>query len=267
MPPTQTSSSLPAAPPPKFQEHPGVPPLPFKVWVALFERYIYLVDRSLSTEQKLDDEAKNSYMFSNLGCEAARQFASNPAFESMTTARHTDFSAAVKKQFSAQVHVVRSHFEFQRMEQGTNESVADYLLSLRALAADCNFHGQEEYHLALQLTYGCRDKTAQKQLLVAKEVDLAKFVAILSAEESANASAAAFRGETSFQVHATKFDRKTPARPVQSPALAAEERSRLFRVRQKGAQVPRSVVRRGGHRLQLLRKKGPLRQVLQEEAT
>ncbi len=86
-----SSSSFPASPPPKFLEHPGPPPLNYTVWYKLFERFLFLLDAGRPADGKLTDEMKNSYLFSTLGCEGARQFASNPKFGEMSTATHDDY--------------------------------------------------------------------------------------------------------------------------------------------------------------------------------
>ncbi len=90
---------------------------------------------------------------------------------------------------------MRAHFEFQHSLQGSSETVAEYVTSLRTLLADCDFHGQDSYHLAVQLACGARDKDAQKTLLAQKKVDLDEFVRLLQAEESAKLNASAIRGE------------------------------------------------------------------------
>ncbi len=191
---TQSTVVAMSAPPPaKFFEFPGEPPLNFSIWYRLFERFIYLTNECRPTDRKLTDETNNSILFSYLGSEGARLFASNPAFSMLQEARHADFVAEVKAQFVAATNPARSHFEFQHRLQASGESVADYVTNLRSLMADCDFHGHDKYHLALQLACGCLDKDAQKALLTQKSVDLDEFIRVLQADESARESAAAIR--------------------------------------------------------------------------
>ncbi len=204
--PTAASS---ATPPAKFLQHPGEPPLNFTVWYKLFERYIFLIDYGKPAEKKLDDEAKNALLFSYMGSEGARLFASNPAFNNISDASHGSFVNAIRSQFVSSVNVVRAHFDFHHRQQASGETVMEYMTTLRSLMADCHFHGEDSYHLALQLACGCRDHDTQQKLLSLKKVDLDDFVQILQADESAKASAAAMRGSKAVQAtHVKPVGRK-----------------------------------------------------------
>ena len=72
--------------------------------------------------------------------------------------------------------------------------------------ADCDFHGQEDYHLAIQLACGCNTQEAQLKLLTEPNIDLAKFQSILEAQESSSLDTNRLRGGLQVAAAFNRYD-------------------------------------------------------------
>ncbi len=127
--------------PEPFLPFAGEPELPFKVWFSLFEQNIEWQDKGKDAAHKLQDADKNSLLFSLLGKEGLRRFASNPIATQIKDKTFAQFLATVKKQFCKPVNLTWAHVEFQRRKQQPGELVSEFLTGLHTLAADCNFDG------------------------------------------------------------------------------------------------------------------------------
>ncbi len=151
--------------PERFLPFAGEPELPFKVWFSLVEQYLEWQDKGKDMAHRLQDADKNSLLFALLGKEGLKRFASNPVATQIKEKSFAQFSTAVKKQFCKPVNLTWAHVEFQRRKQQPGELVSEFLTGLHTLAADCNFDGQEDYFLAIQLAVGCSNKDTQAKLL------------------------------------------------------------------------------------------------------
>ena len=147
-----TTQKLFVAIPEKYWSHAGdKPPLRWELWIKQFNAYISMTDACQPTGSKLTDEQKNNMLIMLLGSEGLRQFHTHPIADSVASASTKDFCDAATSVFQKPVHKIRAHYEFNECRQESDETVSQYLLRLRALAADCDFHGESEYHIAIQL--------------------------------------------------------------------------------------------------------------------
>ena len=206
--------------PKEFLPHPGNPVLPFKHWIRLFDNYIFMSNASRSDENKMNDEAKNRFLFTLLGFEAIRIFSSTPECDKISSSTHEDFKKAVKELFDTPVNPFKAYYDFENRNQHSHETTQEYLTALRSLMSDCDFAGRENHHLAIRLACGCFNKDTQKKLLALPNVNLDEVLRIMKAEELANESVTAITGQAA--VHGTKVGHrtKTPRRsqPKSAPS-------------------------------------------------
>ena len=178
---------LPAPMPDKFWPHSGEQPhLKWDQWKVELDIFFLLLDSSLPVDNKLSNAQKNMYLRNLLGAEGSRMFSAHPQAGTFATATYVDYAAAAKSVFGRPVNAIRAHFDFNMRKQAQHESIQDYLLALRALMADCDFHGQENYSLAIQLATGCYQKDTQTRLLAQQNINLDEFTRIAEAEESSS---------------------------------------------------------------------------------
>ena len=183
-------------PPEKFWVATGEePPLRWTLWVKQFNAYITMTDDCQTTGNKLSDYQKNNLFIMALGTEGIKQFDALPMSAHLYTASHEDILKAAGELFARPLNKIRAHFEFHECKQEHDESVNQFLLRLRTLASDCEFHGHLDYHLAIQLVYGCRKKEIQERLLAEKTVDLDNFLSLAEAVEVSKKDSNRIRGE------------------------------------------------------------------------
>ncbi len=73
----------------------------------------------------------------------------NPAYFESDTATFGNFREATRQQFSRVKSIVRARVEFGTREQGTSESIDEYITVLRSMAPDCRFGGTFSENLAI----------------------------------------------------------------------------------------------------------------------
>ena len=176
-----------------FWPHKSEPPqVSWNVWLMQLELFFDLTDSNNTI--KLTSTQKNQLFMGYLGAEGLRQFNLHPVAAQYKTTPFDDYLIAAKTIFGRTVNPIRGHFEFNSRKQGPNESVQDYILALRTLMADCDFHGKEDYHLAVQLAFGCYNQDAQQRLLIEPKIKLDVFQNILEAQESSSQDTTRMRG-------------------------------------------------------------------------
>ena len=190
----------------KFWQYGGETPLlKWKDWQIQLDMFFTLTDFGLPEDAKLSDSQKNMLLRSLLGAEGIRQFTAHPDADKFNTLPYSAYCAAAKSVFGRPINAIRAHYDFNMRKQGATETIQEYILALRSLMADCNFHGKSDYFLATQLATGCYSKDTQQRLLAQKIIDLDEFVRIAEAEESSTQNASSIRGEHSSTIAAAHF--------------------------------------------------------------
>ena len=197
--------------PDKYLPHVGEEPsLKWNIWETQMADFFTLTNSTLAAP--LTDVDKNRYLRSLLGSEGLRLFHAHPLAAAAETTTFVDYLAAAKEVFGRPVNAIRAHYEFNTRKQGPHETVKEYVLALRTLMTDCDFHGQGDYHLSIQLATGCRNKEAQQKLLCETEINFVAFRNILEANESSSQDTHLIRGEA--QISYVKNKKKSqPQRP------------------------------------------------------
>ncbi len=188
-----TSTTAPRMPLPtieKFLPHPGEPPVPFKQWHKIFQRFLVMLNDARPATERLTAAQQNNYMYMMLGAEGCRVFDANPMSEQIDTATYEDVAAAVRDQFQPTTNEATAYFEFYRRDQGTQETTEEFLTILRTLAADCNFGTATDKQIAIRMVCGCANRETQTHLLALDQVDLPTVLKLMHAEEKARVNAA-----------------------------------------------------------------------------
>ena len=95
--------------------------------------------------------------------------------------------------FEQPTNPIRAEYEFHSRKQGATETVTEYLMAPGTLHIDCERPDQELHNLVMQLALGCHDQRTQEKLPTETTVDLDRFIQIMQADETAQASSAAIR--------------------------------------------------------------------------
>ena len=128
------------------------------------------------------------------------------------------------KTFDAIVEKLRAHFEpkpvnilthrytFYRRNQGSNESIAEYVAELRRLASPCEFGAFLDQALRDRLVFGMRSESTQKRLLTEKDPTLKGIMDVSLSLEAAQKSAQTFRDAEAPQLYKVDQRRLTEGR-------------------------------------------------------
>ncbi|KAL5517154.1 hypothetical protein EMCRGX_G002638 [Ephydatia muelleri] len=107
-----------------------------------------------------------------------------------------ELKTLLKAHYDPKPLVIAERFRFYRRDQTAEESISEFLVELRRLAAQCEFGQFLDEALRDRLVCGLRNDVIQKRLLSEADVTLAKAVQIASSMESAE--------KQSLQLNVTK---------------------------------------------------------------
>ncbi|GFO19543.1 hypothetical protein PoB_004604800 [Plakobranchus ocellatus] len=89
----------------EFLSHSGDTVLPYKLWICLFDNYIYM--RDAARNQPSSDEDKNRLLINLLGLEGIRIYSAQPMLDRISTASHEEFRSPVRSVFQVPVNPFR----------------------------------------------------------------------------------------------------------------------------------------------------------------
>lgn len=113
-----------------FLPCPGEPAISFKTWVRMFENYLLVIH---ANGDEWPEARRRALLLHYLGSEGQRIFHTLPnTGDSLAAA-----IAAPKEHFMLTVNVVVEHHTFRKRVQRPQESIVQYIASLRELAATC----------------------------------------------------------------------------------------------------------------------------------
>ena len=107
----------------------------------------------------------------------------------------------LKLHFEPKPLVIAERFYFHKRNQGTTESIAEYLAELRRLATNCEFGGYLNDALRDRLVCGLRNNSIQKRLLSEANLTLAKAGEIAQGMEAAERNAKRLQGGEGASVY------------------------------------------------------------------
>ncbi|XP_060081069.1 uncharacterized protein K02A2.6-like [Ylistrum balloti] len=102
-----------------------------------------------------------------------------------STKSYEELKAALTKHYSPKPLVIGERFKFHNRKKREEESVSDYVVSLKKLAKYCEFGDVLNQALRDRLVCGLRSEDIQKKLLAEKDLDLARANEIALAMEMA----------------------------------------------------------------------------------
>ena len=107
----------------------------------------------------------------------------------------------LKEHYEPKPLVIAERFYFHRKDQGTNESIAEYIAELRRLATNCEFGEYLNDALRDRLVCGLRNTGIQKRLLSEANLTLAKAGEIAQGMEAAEKNAKRLQGGETVPVN------------------------------------------------------------------
>lgn len=156
---------------------PGEPAIPFTTWQKMFDNYMLVIAAS---GDGWPDARKRAVLLHALGTEGQRLFYTLPnAGDTYDTA-----IAALKEHFVPKVNVIAERHKFRQRAQRTDETVNQFLASLRELAATCDFGNMEEQMLRDQLIERVANIRIRDRLLLEPDLTLAKAITLAQQIES-----------------------------------------------------------------------------------
>ena len=99
--------------------------------------------------------------------------------------------------------VIAERYKFHRRNQKPDESVADYIVALKAAAATCKFDTFLAQALRDRLVCGLANENIQKHMLAQGDLDWKKAQELALAMESAEQGARSFTNATTTNVRST----------------------------------------------------------------
>ncbi|XP_069128677.1 uncharacterized protein [Argopecten irradians] len=102
-----------------------------------------------------------------------------------STKTYDEIVTALKGHFMPEPLVIAERFKFHNRSQKEGESVADYVVGLKKLAARCEYGNFLQQALRDRLVFGLRNEFIQKKLLAVKDLTLDKTCEISVAMETA----------------------------------------------------------------------------------
>ncbi|XP_029838267.2 uncharacterized protein LOC115322083 [Ixodes scapularis] len=164
-------------PPPNFLDKAGTPPIPWKSWLRMFERFILATGA-----QEYSAERRQAKLLNCLGVEGQRIYDSLPApvGPAPATSPAGDGQQArqasrdvyrktltvLEAEFSQPVDETLQQLRFHMRKQQEGESLRDFLSALRALAVPANFGADTEAVIRRQFMMGAASAEIQERLVL-----------------------------------------------------------------------------------------------------
>ncbi|KAH7967862.1 hypothetical protein HPB52_003601 [Rhipicephalus sanguineus] len=153
-----------AIPPPLFLSTPGDPPIPWSDWKLIFHAYADAAGKDADKPER-----RKALLLNALGHAGLKLYCtSNAANASATTPSSDVFQNAVAlfdEHFKDASCDYVAHWKFQERRQLPSEPVADFISSLRSLAASCGFGALERDMIRHQVFTGISSHNVRCRLL------------------------------------------------------------------------------------------------------
>ena len=169
-------------PPLPFLQHPGDPPLEWKMWLRSFNAYLGAIDA-----QKFRPERKKNILYYHLGIEGQNVFDHLPEYNPTEEENLDEYQIAVAQlssYFSKTKNLVVHRYKFFTRSQKPEESIDTFITSLKMLAATCEFENFTSQLIRDQLIARCSCRKIQERLLTCKDPPLDKAIDIAKSIES-----------------------------------------------------------------------------------
>ena len=107
---------------------------------------------------------------------------------------------AMTEHLQPKPHIIAKHFKFYKRNQGSSETVSQYLAELRRFADKCEFQGYLDEALHNHFICGLHSKVIQRRLLGEEELSLKKALKITHGMKIANLKASKFHTSVESKV-------------------------------------------------------------------
>lgn len=169
-------------------------------WPAYKERIEFFLEGNA-----IEDEQQKAVFLSVIGPELFDLAKSLCAPTKLKDESLEDIFTKLSDHFSPTPPEIAKRIIFERRNQTSNETAAEYVAKLRELAEDCNFGTNLDERLRDCLVGGIKDLAVQKRLLMEQKLTLDQAVKMINAAECSENHLSEIRngaGSTSYNVHA-----------------------------------------------------------------
>jgi transposase InsO family protein len=115
--------------------------------------------------------------------------------EAPSTKNLQQIEATLKKHLSPEPLIIAERFRFHRRTQGDNESIKDFVASLKSLATTCDFGDFLNDALRDKFVCGLKDSHTQRKLLTEENLTFVKAIEIATNNETAAKDAGQLKGK------------------------------------------------------------------------
>lgn len=163
---------------PMFLSCPGEPIMPFDMWLRMFDNYLLVIN---AVGSAWPDARKRATLLHCLGAEGQQIFYALPD----TSETYDTAVAALKRQFIPKVNVVVERHTFRKRVQAAHENIQQYVDSLHALAANCDFGDKVDDMIRDQLLEHLQSDYIRQRLLLEPDLTLQKATNLVTQLEAA----------------------------------------------------------------------------------
>ena len=177
-----------------------------------------------------DDEKKRAILISASGPATYKLLRSLVGAARLGTDSYEDLVKTLKDHYDPPPSFMVERYKFNRRERAPDESIAQFVAALRALAEHCQFGDKLEEHLRDRLVFGINNVHIRQRLLAEKDPTYQSLVSLATALQMAakgnstiqngNQSNSQTHGAAGDGVHFTTPTGKRPKRPSHSSAGA-----------------------------------------------
>ncbi|KAJ8034400.1 hypothetical protein HOLleu_21220 [Holothuria leucospilota] len=154
--------------PPPFLQSAGVPTVPWKQWISVFETYLLA-----SGGEEYSAERKRAMLLHCIGVEGQRIFQTLPKLpDSVKLDTYQGAVKVLEDYFIPSVNVVAERYRFRQRAQKTGETIDCYVASLRELSKTCDFGPMTDEMIRDQIIEKTATPRVRERLLMEKDLKL-----------------------------------------------------------------------------------------------
>ena len=141
----------------------------------------------------VQDDMKAAVFFSSIRAKTYEVLRSLVSPDQPNTKTLDELKTLLRAHFELKPLVISERLHFYRHNQLAGESMTDFLVEFRRLAAQCEFKNSLDEALRGQVVGGLKSESIQRRLLSERNLDLAKAVEIATAIELADKQSQSFQ--------------------------------------------------------------------------
>lgn len=163
-----------------------------------FENYLDRIEMFFECNDILDNKKVSTFL-SIVGSQTFQLVSDLVSPKRPRECSFVEIVRALKNHYKPQVNIIAERYNFYRRMQKQNESISDFIATIKALARTCDFGSALEEQLRDKIVCGIHDIATQRSLLTIKDLSLAIAIETAHARESAARDSKIISGDTKVQ--------------------------------------------------------------------